>query len=381
MSTSHKLNIKADQVLSYDIATCHSTDEIVSSIRDCITSLGGKDEPFIIFMDEGLPEAHRKIFLSTLEEQDIRFSLTLVPGDEDNKTLEYVLKVVDQLNAASAKRRSTPPIVIGGGVVLDVVGMAASIYRRGIPFIRIPTTLLAMVDVGVAAKTAVNHLGYRNRLGTFHPAVLTVIFQGYLDTLPVEHISNGLGEIFKLALIKDRVLFDLISEHGNTLLSNPGKSTDETDEIIIRSLEGMAVELESNLWESELKRVVDFGHTFGPLVEMSFVPDLFHGKAVALDCLLSLLISANRGMLEEVDVESVFEVAKKLGLADHHPGFDDVDLLWRSVEDATLHRNGHQNLPLMTGIGCSTFIQDLTKAEVAKASAQLGSRLRSPGVS
>lgn len=133
----------------------------------------------------------------------------------------------------------------------------------------------------------------------------------------------------------------------------------------------MMEELEPNLWEKDLERVVDFGHTFSPIPEMKSlldnnVPSLHHGEAVALDVLLSSKIAVGRGLLTVEDYNKILNVTKRSGLQVCHPYFKDPYILWDSLLDATRHRNGNQNLPVPIKIGASTFLQDVTIEEIKR---------------
>jgi len=360
--------INATQIVSYEIIVAGRIEEAAGVLVDRLA--GGREslEKALVFVDAGLPQEHVEKFQSLLAASGLGCDFVEVPGDEENKVLKEVIAVVEIMNRYGIKRRSSPCIVLGGGVSLDIVGLAASLYRRGVPFIRVPTTLLAMVDVGVAAKTAANHLGFRNRIGTFHPASSTIVCSEFLTTLPRRQMVNGVGEIFKLACIKDSVLFSLLEETGEKFVNLLGQDVVGGQQIIDRALRGMAEELEPNLWEANLKRVVDYGHTFGPAVEMRYIADLLHGEAVALDCLLSAVISNNRGRLPDGDLARVFMLAARLGLPLFHEGFDDIELLLSGLHDMTIHRDGNQNLPLMSGIGSAYFVNDLEPHEVRQAS-------------
>jgi 2-epi-5-epi-valiolone synthase len=291
----------------------------------------------------------------------------VLPGDEQNKTMDNALRVATALNDLGTSRRADPPIAIGGGVLQDVVGLAASLYRRGIPYIRVPTTLLAVVDVSVAAKTGVNYEGFRNRLGSYSPPPRTLIDTSFLATVPERHISNGLGEILKMAVIKDAELFRLLEEHAEELVVRRFQEVPCADEVISRSIQGMAEELEDNLWEKDLRRIVDYGHSFSPLVEMRALPELLHGEAVALDCIFSAVLALHRGHLGEADVLRIVTTARSARLPTFHPLFRDTDLLQDALADTVKHRNGSQNLPLLDGIGTTRFADDVTPTEIAKA--------------
>ncbi|SMG00789.1 3-dehydroquinate synthase [Burkholderia singularis] len=361
-----KIRICAAQEIEYSIESHDSLEKMAAGVASFAD--GGA---MSVFIDQGLPRAHADSLVAALRFAGINVRCHCVNAEEDQKTLGNALRIAEILNQSGTKRRSSPPVVIGGGVVCDLVGFACSLYRRGIPFIRVPTTLLGMVDVSVAAKTAVNHFGYRNRLGSFHPAAATYLYPGFLDTLPGRHIANGLAEVFKVALIKSRRLLDLLDEHGHAFFE-PGVETNPfVNEIIHLAAIAMAEELEPNLWERDLRRIVDYGHSFSPLIEMTYIDELLHGEAVALDCLYSALLSKQRGMLDEADVDRIFDIAKKLRLPLYHRGFGDGQLVADALRDTTIHRDGHQNLPLMRGLGDAVFVNDLTPAEMRTASEAL----------
>ncbi|CAH2807819.1 MAG: 3-dehydroquinate synthase (EC [uncultured Paraburkholderia sp.] len=361
-----KIKICATQQVEYRIESHDSMEKLAADIASFAD--GGA---ISIFVDHGLPRTHVDTFVTALRSAGVIACCHPVGANEGQKTLDNALHIAAILNQSDTKRRSAPPVVIGGGVVCDVVGFACSLYRRGIPFIRVPTTLLGMVDVSVAAKTAVNHFGYRNRLGSFHPAVATYVYPGFLDTLPDRHVANGLAEVFKIALIKSRRLIDLLDVHGQVFFEPGGESNPFAREIIHLAAMAMAEELEPNLWERDLCRVVDYGHSFSPLIEMTYIDELLHGEAVAVDCLYSVLLSRQRGMLTEADVDRIFDIAKKLRLPIYHRGFGDGQLVADALRDTTIHRDGNQNLPLMHGLGDAAFVNDLTPVEMRAASEAL----------
>ncbi len=245
-----------------------------------------------------------------------------------------------------------------------------------------PTTLLSQIDGGVAAKTGVNHDGFRNRLGTYAPPPRTLIDRRLIATLPERQVRSGLGEALKMALIKDPVLFEVIERYGKSLVaerlqdSSPETSVDQPGRIVThRAIAGMAEELENNLWETELRRIVDYGHTFSPIIEMRALPELLHGEAVAMDCVFSAVLAANRGMLSDDELGRVVSATCGIGLAPSHPMFCDADLLHQALTDSVRHRNSDQHLTLMNGIGSTIFVNDLTYSEIKRAAAQMSDLL------
>ncbi|MEV7597071.1 sedoheptulose 7-phosphate cyclase [Kitasatospora sp. NPDC089797] len=338
----------------------------------------------LVVLDHSIDDLYGGRIREYFDANDAPVTYLSMPGDEESKSIGNVLDVVTKLNEVGTNRLSSPPIVIGGGVLADVVGLAASLYRRGIPYIRVPTTLLGQVDVSVAAKTGVNFGGYRNRLGSYSPPPRTLIDREFLATVPHRQIRNGMGEIFKMALIKDLRLFELLEEYGAELVEARFQETAVVrpptgiaDEVIGRAIAGMAEELQPNLWEKDLRRSVDYGHSFSPLVEMRALPELLHGEAVAMDCVFSAVLAAQRGLIGAGDLERITAAALRLGLAPSHPLFCDTELLTEALADTVRHRDGKQNLPVLTRIGAVTFLNDLTGAEITAAAGYMG-RLLDP---
>lgn len=292
--------------------------------------------------------------------------LLIVPCFESAKNMNNVELVTAFLEESGVLRRSEPIIAIGGGVLLDLVGFCCSIYRRGIPYIRVPTTLLAIVDASVGAKTGINHFNRRNRLGSYYPPTLTVIDKKFIATQDAREISNGIAEILKLAIILDVKLFELV-EHNAKKLIDCKFQIDVADSVIDLAITGMVDQLEPNMWERELKRCVDFGHSFSPVVEMKHVDQLLHGEAVILDCLLSACISAGRELVTKNELRRMFDTVSNSGLSSTHPGFYDFDLLLSGLADVVKHRDGNQFLTLPQGIGNHCIVNNVTDDEIFQA--------------
>jgi 3-dehydroquinate synthase len=290
----------------------------------------------------------------------------VINTDEESKTWEDADHILEFFEDEGVLRRE-PIIAIGGGVLLDIVGFACSIYRRGIPYIKIPTTLLAIVDASVGSKVAVNHFGRRNRLGAYYPPIATLIDKKFIKTQSEREIINGIAEIFKLAVIKSPELFALLEENAELLIEEKFQHGAVPVRVINLAITDMIAELGPNLWERKLDRCVDFGHTFSPVIEMENVPELLHGEAVALDCLYSSCISSLRGHISAYTLNRIFDLAKRLKLKTYHEDFTDMRLLQKSLADATKHRNGNQFVPLPISVGNYTIVNDITEKEMKYA--------------
>lgn len=287
------------------------------------------------------------------------------PSGEDHKTIDSYLSIVKELDSFPLHRRDEPIIAIGGGVLTDVVGFVASSYRRSIPHIKVPTTLMGYIDASIGIKTGINFNGNKNRLGTFEPPKKVLLDKSFLKTLSKRHILNGVSEIIKLAVIKDAGLFTLLEQHG--ICSVNAQFQDEMGGVILeRAITGMLEELQPNLFEDDLARKVDFGHTFSYGLETRHEAHLLHGEAVLLDIIISTLIAQERGLLPNEDADRIFDLVDHLGIA-LDTSVLDPQLLWQSLEERTNHRNGLQRVPMPFGIGECAFINDIKLDEIQSA--------------
>jgi len=298
----------------------------------------------------------------------IDFEVEVISGDESNKALEQVVAVTEAMSRAKLNRRNQVVLAIGGGVVLDIVGLASSLYRRGIPYIRVPTTLMGIVDAGIGVKTGVNMGEAKNRVGTYFAPRSALLDPSFLRTIDQRHVANGVSEIVKMALVKDRRLFELLEWTVDTLTpATLAIGSERIDEILSRAIGGMLDELEPNLWESNLERIVDYGHTFSPSLELrAGEPPLLHGEAVAIDMALTVVLAHRRGLLTAEEQDRALDLLVRAGLPIRHPAFD-LPLVAEALEDTTRHRDGLQRVPLTAGIGDAVFVNDLTVEELGTA--------------
>jgi 3-dehydroquinate synthetase len=345
--------------MTWHVTTSIPIDFKIEKVNDAFDILKSSNERKIVVIDEIVYDLYKSRIPDDLV-------LLKVKSTESSKDWINANRVLSFFQEAQVKRRE-PIIAIGGGVLLDLVGFCCSVYRRGVPYIRIPTTLLSIVDASVGAKTAINHFGYRNRVGSFYPPLETIIDSRFVQTQDHREISNGVAEIIKLAIVTDRRLFELLEIDPKALLENKFQNSPVADQIIDRSIEGMINQLKDNLWEKDLERAVDFGHTFSPIVEMKNISNLLHGEAVILDCIFSSCISHNRGMLSKQSLDRIISLINNFSLPTYHKDFSDIDLLYSGLNDVKNHRNGNQHLPLPAGIGEYRFINDFVFSEIELA--------------
>ena len=300
--------------------------------------------------------------------------LTIFPVtiSEPAKTVTTLLSIVDAFSDFKLVRKE-PVLVVGGGLITDVAGFACATYRRSTNYIRIPTTLIGLVDAGVAIKVAVNHGKLKNRLGAYHPPKQVILDFSFLRTLPTAQVRNGMAELVKIAVVSNAEVFELLYEYGEELLRTHFGYIDATPEIQevahrvnYESIKTM-LELETpNLHELDLDRVIAYGHTWSPTLELAPSVPLFHGHAVNIDMALSATIAEKRGYITTRDRDRILELMSRIGLAIDHPLLDS-DLAWYATQSIIMTRDGLLRAAMPKPIGECFFVNDLAREELDAA--------------
>jgi 3-dehydroquinate synthetase len=367
---SSRWPVTACSVAPYEIRVC---EPLLAEGNRALTEYGHVPGRRFVILDSAVAPSWQDRLLSYFRAHGIQPTFMVVPGGEQCKNLETVGAIIHRLRQFGLDRRNEPVILVGGGAVLDTGGFAASIYRRGVPFIRVPTTLLAYVDASVGIKTGVNVGTAKNLVGAFHPPALVLLDREFFSSLSPRDIASGLGEILKLGLGCDEDLFDMLDAAADTFATTRLRDAAGFT-ILARSIEVMLDELRPNIFERELCRRVDLGHTFSQAFEMSSLADpLLHGEAVALDLNLSALISVRRGLLSEKESARLANLTDELGLPGVPPAMQ-PPAVWDSLTERTQHRAGRQRAPLPLRIGECTSVDDLREDEVVDAFRELAAR-------
>jgi 3-dehydroquinate synthase len=289
-----------------------------------------------------------------------------IGGSEREKTLEAAAALCAATAEAKLPRNGVI-VGIGGGVVLDVAGFSAAIYRRGVAYVRVPTTLVGLIDVSIGIKHAVNFNGKKNLLGAFYPPIGSINDKSFLATLPARHIACGLAEILKMGIACDSELFDSIERFGAMLLESRFRVPSAiADEVLLRAEGAMMDELEPNLFETILQRPADFGHTFSPMLEVASRHELAHGEAVALDMLVSTALAVERAVCDPLVLVRLLDCCLDADLPTAHPLLTS-SLLAAAAAETQAHRGGRLNLVVPTAVGAITFLQDVSADELDRA--------------
>jgi len=325
----------------------------------------GKVHRALIVIDETCDKLYGDQFRAYFERYGVQTRICTLSGGETSKTLDFTLRVVDAMAGFGMMRRSQPLLCVGGGVVMDAAGFAASIYRRGIPYVRIPTTLMGIVDASVGLKTGVSYGGGKNRLGSYHAPKCVLIDTSFLETLPERELCSGAAEILKLALILEPELLIELEENTPHILLDKFRSL-AGHRLIRNSIRIMIQQLSGNFQERDLNRLVDFGHSFSPYIEMRRVGEILHGEAVALDMAICIAIALRRNLLDEPFAQRVLQLFRNLNLPTINESFS-AEELFGALEDVVLHRDGLQRVPLPRKDGPGLFANNIELLDVAWA--------------
>ena len=282
-----------------------------------IDGVAGRVLPFLkrpvaaIVTDETVEALHGPRLIGALEAAGIAAHMVVVPPGEETKSFEGLAKVSDALLAMELDRGDVI-LAYGGGVVGDLAGFAASIYKRGIDFIQIPTTLLAQVDSSVGGKTAIDTPRGKNLIGAFHQPRLVLADLSVLGTLPTREMACGYAEVFKHGLLGDAVFWEWLEVNGAKVLARDEAALTHA---VRRSVEMKAEIVEADEREAGRRALLNLGHTFAHALESEtgFGDLLKHGEAVAAGCALAFRFSVALGLCNGQDagrVEALIRAAR-----------------------------------------------------------------------
>ena len=263
------------------------------------------DRPIAIVTNSTVWALHESYVLKRIRAPKIE--TIVVPDGEQYKTIETVLEILDRLFTERFDRQSLL-IAVGGGVIGDMTGFAASLYQRGIGFVQIPTTLLSQVDASVGGKTGVNNQWGKNLIGAFYQPEAVYIDPHFLSTLPAREFSAGVAEVIKMAVMFDADLFRYLQ--GCDLRTDVA-----IQEMIRRSvtLKARVVNLDEK--EAGIRAVLNYGHTFGHVIESETgYTTWLHGEAVAMGMVMANALAVELDLLSSAEAEEIEALLKRNGL-------------------------------------------------------------------
>ncbi|KAI9823821.1 MAG: hypothetical protein M1826_007642 [Phylliscum demangeonii] len=292
---------------------------------------------------------------------------------EKAKTMATLLSIVDSMTEFGIIRKE-PVLVVGGGLVTDVAGFACAAYRRNTNFIRVPTTVIGLIDASVSIKVAVNYGNYKNRLGAYHAPIHTFLDFTFLRTLPTAQIRNGFAELVKISTCAHLGTFDLLDRYCEELIGTAFGRADHASDDVRRAADQInwdgiheMLKLETpNLHEIGLDRVIAYGHTWSPLHELVPETPLRHGHAIAIDMAYSATLANDRGLISDGEHRRILNLFSRAGLSMDHHQFDEP-LLARATAAILKTRDGRLRAAVPHPIGSCTFLNDVSPAEMNAA--------------
>ena len=294
---------------------------------------------------------------------DAAYEKLCLPGGEDHKRLAPLEDLAGQMVERGADRSSLV-IAFGGGIVNDMAGFLAAIFMRGIPVIQIPTTLLAQVDAAVGGKTGVNLVSGKNLIGSFHQPLVVLIDPAVLDTLPEREYRAGLWEIVKAGIIRDAELFHYLNEHRTEVLA---RRAEAVDRIIADSVRIKAEVVTADEKESNLRRILNFGHTFGHALEAETCYTRFlHGEAVAFGMRAAIHLAEQTGWAAAETCSEMLQLINHYGPIPPLDGIRPESLLARLAHDKKTVQ-GHVHFVLPVRIGEVQVVSGIPDAAVLQA--------------
>lgn len=297
------------------------------------------------------------IYLSPLTEalrqHGIAAVTIVLPDGEAHKNWETLNRIFDALLTHRCERKTTL-VALGGGVVGDLAGFAAAVYQRGVPFVQIPTTLLAQVDSAVGGKTAINHPLGKNMIGAFHQPLAVVSDTDTLNTLPERELAAGLAEVIKYGLIRDPGFFGWLESNIDKLA---GRDPQALAYAIERSCHNKAEIVSQDERETGVRALLNLGHTFGHAIEagMGF-GNWLHGEAVAAGMVLAAILSQRMGLIAHHDVERIVDILARVNLPTSAPELGTERYMELMGHDKKVE-GGKMRFILLRGIG-DAFIAD-----------------------
>ena len=353
---------------AYDIAIGRG---LAATLGERIAALRPGSKAAIV-TDETVARHHLAAAEAALKRAGIGTASVVVPAGESTKSFSKLEQVCDALLAAKIERGDLV-IALGGGVIGDLAGFAASVVRRGVDYVQVPTTLLAQVDSSVGGKTAINSSHGKNLIGAFYQPILVVADTALLDTLPQREFRAGYAEVVKYGLLGDLAFFEWLEQHWQDVFAGGparGNQPAPREYAVLKSVQAKAAIVARDERETGDRMLLNLGHTFGHAFEAAagFSERLLHGEAIGLGMALAFEFSARRGLIAQAEADRVIAHLAAVGLPTHVsaiPGpWPGIDAMMNLISQDKKVRRGRLTFILVRGIGEAFVTRDVDAADV-----------------
>ena len=323
-----------------------------------------------VVTDETVAELHLPALRTVLESAGIETMEIVLPPGERTKSFDALIGLLDRLLEARIERGDAV-LALGGGVIGDLAGFAASILRRGIKVIQLPTTLLAQVDAAIGGKTGINTRQGKNLIGTFHQPSLVLSDTALLTTLPRRELLAGYAEVVKYGLLGDAAFFGWLEENGGKVIAGDVAARNYA---VLTSARTKAEIVTADELEAGRRALLNLGHTFGHAIEaeLGYASSMLHGEAVAIGLGLAFELSQRLGLCPEEDTWRVRAHLDAVGLpaapaagAAPPQGWDPARLLDRMRQDKKV-KGDTLTFILVKGIGRGFVSRDVAEDDVVR---------------
>ncbi|HEX5617292.1 MAG TPA: 3-dehydroquinate synthase family protein [Solirubrobacteraceae bacterium] len=360
---------------AYPIVVCRSFEATIAQLVEWV------DGSAVALLTDDVVEAlYGPTLIRGLREAGKEPLARVIPAGEASKSLDEAVAAWHWLAESDIARRDVL-LTFGGGVIADLGGWVASGYMRGIPYINVPTTLLAQVDGALGGKVAANHAAAKNLLGAFHSPAGVVANVGFLRSTSGRHLRAGLAEAIKKAVIASPAYWAFIDENADALLAG---DVDALERLVHCAAAIKTALIERDPYERDLRRPLNFGHTIGhPLETVTGYGPLLHGEAVAFGMAVEARIAHNRGLLDSGTLHCLLDLLRRCALpvtASALPVSVDAEAVIGAMEKVRQIRAGSLRFVLPIALGETVIADDVAEDEVREALATCGLRVAVSGI-
>lgn len=340
---------------SYDI-------QIAYGLRNKLNKLlapWNKGQQWVVLTQQAIYDLYQAV-IENLQNNDFNINVIIVPDDESAKNIHHAERVWTQMVEIGCDRSSVL-LALGGGVVGDLGGFVAATYMRGIPFIQVPTTLLAMIDSAIGGKTAINLEAGKNLVGAIYQPKTVIVDPEFLATLPPRNVIASLGEAVKYGFIRDKSIFDTIESRFDDLVSL--KDQGLLTEVITKSCQIKCEIVANDQFENGERKLLNYGHTIGHAFEtIQQYQGLFHGEAVLYGMKCANYISHKKGLLDSSQYKAAQVLLDRFPL----PKLEKISA--NKVLEIVAHDkkniNGELSFILIDKIGNGIISKDVTEEDI-----------------
>jgi 3-dehydroquinate synthase len=338
-----KVNLDKQSSTSYEICIGHNILDRIG----LVIAKSNIASNYIVITDSNVSSLYREKLLTALRNVNLKVDLIEFPAGEISKNTDTVLTIIKKLINLGADRNSAL-IALGGGVTGDMTGFIASIYMRSIPYIQIPTTLMAQVDSSIGGKTGIDLPEGKNLVGAFFQPKAVFIDLQFLKTLPDEEFTNGLSEIVKYGIIDDVELFNILEKETENIKN---RSMDLLELIVERSCKIKKGIVEIDEMDMGVRRILNFGHTIGHAIEAESGYMIPHGNAVSIGMIASARISERLNYLSSEDRNRIEHLIRSIDLPDHVPTSISMEGMLSKIRTDKKKKGGSVHFVLLKKIG------------------------------